>query len=256
MTPLIQIENQGAVRILRFNRADKRNALTHEMYEGLCQALDEAATDTSVRVVVFAGSESAFTAGNDIADFLRNPPQTDDAPVLQLLARLPCFHKPMVAAVCGPAVGIGTTLLLHCDLVAAAEDARFALPFVNLGLCAEGGSSYLLARRIGDARAAEWLMLGDPIAATDAYAAGLVNRLLPTADVLPQALKWAQQLASKPPAALRATRALLRRTSQAEAEAAIKAEAEVFRGLLRSEEAKEAFAAFLEKRPADFSRFA
>ncbi|WP_341678900.1 enoyl-CoA hydratase [Niveibacterium sp. SC-1] len=255
MTPLIQIENQGGVRILRLNRAEKRNALTHEMYEGLCQALDEAAADASVRALVFAGSETAFTAGNDIADFLSNPPQDDDAPVLRLLARLPRFHKPMIAAVCGPAVGIGTTLLLHCDLVVAADDARFALPFVNLGLCAEGGSSYLLARRIGDARAAEWLMLGDLMSAADAHSAGLVNRILTAADVLPQALRWAQQLSAKPPAALRATRALLRRTSRAEAEAAIKAEADVFRELLQSDEAKEAFAAFLEKRPADFGRF-
>jgi enoyl-CoA hydratase/carnithine racemase len=255
MSEHIQTETIDRIRVIRFNRADKKNALTHEMYEALIVALREADADPLVRCILFAGSETAFSAGNDIADFLQNPPTGSDAPVMRLLALLTEVHKPMLAAVCGPAVGIGTTLLLHCDLVACGQQTAFVLPFVNLGLCAEGGASLLLAQRIGAARAREWLMLGEPVDARTALDAGLVNRVLPNEHVFAEVLAWAQKLAAKPPTALAATRRLIHQGSLQAARDAIASEAAEFRHLLQSAEAKEAFAAFIEKRKPDFSRF-
>ncbi len=255
MSEYIQIETLARVRVIRFLRPEKKNALTHAMYEALVAALREADADAAVRCILFAGSESAFTAGNDIADFLENPPTDSDAPVIRLLALLTEIGKPMLAAVCGPAVGIGTTLLLHCDFVVCGEQTSFALPFVNLGLCVEGGASLLLAQRVGAARAREWLLLGEAFDAKAALAAGLVNRVLPNENVFTEALALAQKLAAKPPAALRATRRLIYSGSLQATRDAIAAEAAQFSALLRSAEATEAFAAFIEKRKADFSRF-
>jgi enoyl-CoA hydratase/carnithine racemase len=255
MNEHIQTESFERIRVIRFNRPDKKNALTHEMYEALIAALREADADPAVRCILFAGSETAFTAGNDIADFLQNPPTGSDAPVMRLLALLTEIRKPIVAAVCGPAVGIGTTLLLHCDLVACGEQTSFALPFVNLGLCVEGGASLLLAQRVGAARAREWLMLGEPVDAQTALEAGLVNRVVPNVQAFAEALAWAQKLAAKPPTALLATRRLIRKGSLEATREAIASEAAEFRNLLQSAEAKEAFAAFIEKRKPDFSRF-
>ncbi|GAA5182905.1 enoyl-CoA hydratase [Niveibacterium umoris] len=255
MTALITTETRERVRIIRINRPDKKNALTAAMYESLIDAFCEAESDAGVRALLIAGSEHAFSAGNDIADFLEHPPLDDTAPVMRLLRLLTELRKPMVAAVCGPAVGIGTTLLLHCDLVACGEQTTFAVPFVNLGLCAEGGSSLLLAQRVGAARANEWLLLGEPFTANVAASAGLVNVVLPNAEVFDHALGWAIKLAAKPPQALRGTRELIRQASQDAARRTIAAEAELFKQLLQSDEAKEAFAAFVEKRKPDFSRF-
>jgi len=251
----ITTETLDRVRIIRFNRPEKKNALTAQMYEALIDAFQDAEADSRIRAVLITGSEQAFSAGNDIVDFLANPPSDEHAPVMRLLALLTELRKPLVAAVCGPAVGIGTTLLLHCDLVACGEQTSFAMPFVNLGLCAEGASSLLLAQRVGSARANEWLLLGEPVSAERAAAAGLVNIVLPNADVFAQALDWATRLASKPPKALQGTRALIRRASAEAARQAIATEGAMFRDLLKSEEAKEAFAAFVEKRKPDFSRF-
>ncbi|WP_374512121.1 enoyl-CoA hydratase [Niveibacterium sp.] len=251
----ITTETLDRVGIIRLNRPEKKNALTAQMYEALIAALQQAEADPQIRVLLIAGSDEAFSAGNDIVDFLANPPLDDQAPVMRLLALLTELHKPLVAAVCGPAVGIGTTLLLHCDLVACGERTTFAMPFVNLGLCAEGGSSLLLAQRVGSARANEWLLLGEPISAAQAATAGLVNVVLPNAEVFAHALDWAKRLASKPPRALQGTRALIRNASAAAARQAISSEGNLFRELLQSDEAKEAFAAFVEKRKPDFSRF-
>lgn len=255
MSALIGTETRDRVGIIRINRPDKKNALTAAMYESLIAALLDAERDPAVRVVLLAGSETAFSAGNDIADFLEHPPLDDAAPVMRLLRLLTELRKPMVAAVCGPAVGIGTTLLLHCDLVACGEQTTFALPFVNLGLCAEGGSSLLLAQRVGVARANEWLLLGEPFDAQAAARAGLVNAVLPNPEVFGHALAWAIKLAAKPPGALGATRALIRGATQDTARRAIADEASRFKELLQSVEAKEAFAAFVDKRKPDFSRF-
>ncbi len=255
MTDDIQIQTIERIRVIRFNRPDKRNALTHTMYESLVTTLLEANADPAVRCILFAGSETVFTAGNDIADFLQNPPTGGGAPVMRLLALLTEIEKPMLAAVCGPAVGIGTTLLLHCDLVACGEQTSFAMPFVNLGLCVEGGASLLLAQRVGAARAREWLLLGEPIDSQTAFSAGLVNRVLPNDLVFTQAFEWARKLAAKPPTALQSTRRLIRQGSLQATRETIAAEAAEFRDLLQSAEAKEAFAAFMEKRKPDFSRF-
>lgn len=238
--------DNGIARI-RFDRAEKKNALTHAMYEDWLAALDRAEADTAVQAVLVCGSTEAFTAGNDIADFLQRPPRDDDAPVMRLLARLPTLAKPLVAAVCGPAVGIGTSFLLHCDLVVCGEHSRFALPFVNLGLCAEGGSSLLLAQRVGSARAAEWLLLGEPFGAQDALSAGLVNRVVPEAEVLPLAETLARRLAAKPAQALQTTRRLLREGMREATRQAISREAEAFRQLLDTPEARAAFARFLDR---------
>lgn len=253
--PTIATETLERVRIIRFNRPEKKNALTAEMYEALITAFQDAEADANIRATLITGSEHAFSAGNDIVDFLANPPSDDRAPVMRLLGLLTELRKPLVAAVCGPAVGIGTTLLLHCDLIACGEQTSFAMPFVNLGLCAEGGSSLLLAQRVGQARANEWLLLGEPVSAERAAAAGLVNLVLPNADVFAHALDWAKRLASKPPRALQGTRALIRSAAADAARRAIAAEGAMFRELLQSDEAKEAFAAFVEKRKPDFSRF-
>ncbi|MCX9156676.1 enoyl-CoA hydratase [Niveibacterium sp. 24ML] len=252
---LITSETQDRVCIIRINRPEKKNALTAEMYEALIAAFTQAEADPQIRAMLITGSEIAFSAGNDIADFMANPPLDDSAPVMRLLRLLTELRKPMVAAVCGPAVGIGTTLLLHCDLVACGEQTSFAVPFVSLGLCAEGGSSLLLAQRVGAARANEWLLLGEPFDAHTAAGAGLVNIVLPNGKVFDHALAWAHKLASKPPQALLGTRELIRRASQSAARSTIAAEAALFKQLLKSEEAGEAFAAFVEKRKPDFSRF-
>ena len=254
-TDLITTERRDRVCIIGINRPEKKNALTAQMYEALIAALTDAEADATVRTVLIAGSELAFCAGNDIADFLQHPPLDDNAPVMRLLRLLTELRKPMVAAVCGPAVGIGTTLLLHCDLVVCGEQTTFALPFVNLGLCAEGGSSLLLTQRVGAARANEWLLLGEPFSASDAAQAGLVNCVLPNPQVFAHALNWATTLANKPPQALLGTRELMRRANQDATRNAISAEAGLFKRLLQSDEAKEAFSAFVEKRKPDFSRF-
>jgi len=255
MNEFIQTEIIDRVCVIRLHRPEKKNALTHVMYQALEQALRAADGDARVRCILLAGSETAFSAGNDIADFLEYPPLTPEAPVMRLLRLLPEIGKPMLAAVCGPAVGIGSTLLLHCDLIVCGEQTTFALPFVNLGICPEGGSTLLLAQRVGAARAAEWLLLGEAFDAPAALAAGLVNRMLPNAQVFSQALDWAKKLAAKPPTALLASRRLLREGHQQAARDAIARESARFSELLQLDEAREAFAAFIEKRKPDFSRF-
>ncbi len=250
----ILTEQRDGVLHVEFNRLEKKNAITVAMYRQLAEAFARAHADAKVRAVLVSGKPKAFTAGNDLNDFLADPPQSESHPVFAFLCALKDCGKPIVAAVSGPAVGIGTTMLLHCDLVYCAPETIFQLPFVNLALCPEAGSSYLLARLAGYARAAELLMLGNPFNAAKAQEIGLVNAIVPLDRLMGTAQAAAKALARKPPASLQATRALMRGALMAGLETAMAAEARVFRERLSSPEAKEAFSAFLEKRAPDFDK--
>lgn len=251
---LVHLEN--AVLTLTFNRLDKKNAITQAMYAALADALKEAAGDDAVRAVVIQGHEQIFTAGNDLQDFLAAPPSADardEAPVFRFLHTLQSFPKPIVAAVCGAAVGIGTTMLLHCDLVYAGDNAAFSLPFVNLGLCPEAGSSYLLPQLLGYQRAAEKLLLGEPFYAEEAAEIGIVNRVLPPGEVNAYAQAQAAKLAAKPSGSIRGTKALMKQGLQ-EAATRMDAEGDHFARMLREPAAREAMTAFMQKRKPDFSK--
>lgn len=241
------------VTTIRLERPEKKNALTVAMYEQLTAALGAAAADSAVRAVVFTGTRDCFSAGNDIADFARaNHGGLSPAPLVFLRA-LATFEKPVIAAVSGVAIGIGTTLLLHCDLVIAGPTARFRTPFVALGLVPEAASSLLLPRLIGERRAAQLLLLGEQIDAPTALAWGLVNELAD--DPLAAALARAHALAALAPSAVRATKALTRRATRDAVLETIDVEGAAFADQLRSPEAMEAIQAFMARRPADFSRF-
>lgn len=244
--------NDGVLRIA-LNRPEKKNALTAAMYEALAQALSHAEQDRAIAAVFIHGAPGVFTSGNDLRDFLDHPPKGLDAPVFRFLRNIMTLDKPIVAGVTGPAVGIGTTLLLHCDYIVAGESASFALPFVNLGLCPEAGSSVVLPLVIGRARAAQMLLFGEAIPAATACAWGLVNAVVPDEEVYGLALKRVQTLAAKPRAALRASKLLLKRGAEAAGQALVD-EARHFSVLLESPEAREAMSAFMEKRPPDFAR--
>ena len=255
MSEFVHVEAANAVQRIEIRRADKRNALTHEMYTALERAFERAADDESVRVVLVLGSPGVFTAGNDIADFIANPPLDQSAPVLRWLGRLSQFEKPVVAGVAGMAVGIGTTMLLHCDYVVASEDAQFVLPFVNLGLCPEAASSLLLPLAIGHKRASEMLLFGDRIPAATALEWGIVNAVVANDKLVETAGKRAAALAAKPPASLLATKRLVRRALAPAIAETLSVESRQFGELLRSPAAKECLAAFVEKRAPDPSRF-
>lgn len=237
---------------ITINRPEKKNALTSAMYAAMADALEAAETDAAVRVIVFAGNGGAFTAGNDLQDFLNNPPQGDESPVFRFLRAISTASKPLVAAVNGVAVGVGTTMLLHCDLVYVGTDARLSLPFVNLALVPEAASSLLLPAMIGYHRAAELLLLGEPFNAETAKDYGIANAIFPDARVLPEAMQVAAKLAAKPPTALRLTKQLLRQT-RGDIAGQMAAEGVHFRSQLKSAEAREAMTAFFEKRPPKFS---
>ena len=243
----LQVIDHGAVVELRFDRVAKKNAITGAMYGAMTAALADAEARAAVRVVLFSAEGEVFSAGNDIADFVSMPDLTD-APPSRFIVALARFGKPLVAAVPGLAVGVGATLLLHCDLVYAAPGASFSMPFVDLGLVPEAGSSLLLPALVGPARAAAMLLLGDALPAADAAAAGLVNALVPAETVRAHAMAAALRLAGKPPLALAASRALLRRGRGA-LEEQMRAEQAAFGAALQGGEARAAFAAFLARRP-------
>lgn len=243
---------EAGVMTLTFNRVARKNSLTAAMYSALADALAQAQADDTVRVVVLQGDETVFSAGNDIADFLNAPPAGEDAPVFRFLRQIATFPKPLVAAVCGPAVGIGTTLLFHCDLVYAGDNAAFSMPFVNLGLCAEGASSLLVPQMFGYHRAAEALLLGDAFYAEAALEVGLVNRVLPPSETNAQAQAVARKLAAKPLSSLVETKRLMKQGQQAQVLQVMSQEGAVFGRMLREPAAKEAFAAFMEKRAPQF----
>ena len=252
------IEQEISDRILsiRIQRPDKRNALTLAMYQELAVILKQAGEDAAVRVVVISGTESSFCSGNDINDFLQAGRDANAVrPAREFLHQIAAFKKPIVASVNGVAVGIGTTLLLHCDLVYAADSARFQLPFINLGLVPEGGSSLLLPAMLGHQKAAELLLLGDSFDAEYALSLGLVNAVLEAEELEFHVRKQAMALAAKPPAAMVATKKLLKSHQGKSVTQVLDEEIDIFAQRLKSPEAIEAFSAFQQRRPADFSNF-
>jgi enoyl-CoA hydratase/carnithine racemase len=236
----------SGVRTLLIDRPEKKNAITAAMYTALADGLSAAAADDDVAVVVIAGQGATFTAGNDLRDFMEHPPAGVDAPVFRFLETVVGFDKPLVAAVRGAAIGIGTTMLLHCDLVYAGTSARFHLPFVDLGLVPEAASSLLLPRLAGHQRAAQLLMLGEPFDAAMAATIGLVNAVVPDGDVVEYAMARAHALAAKPRAAVRETKRLMRADRGAVMDA-MRREAASFVAALRSPDAAAAFRAFLTR---------
>ncbi|AOE50389.1 enoyl-CoA hydratase [Kangiella sediminilitoris] len=246
MSKLITTEVINHVLHIEFNRQDKKNALTTDMYRALSYELASAKRNEDVRVAFFKGSEGCFSAGNDIADFLEQPVLDEGSPILNFLHELANFDKPIVAAASGPAVGIGTTLLLHCDLVYATEKTYFCLPFVDLGLCPEAGSSYLLPRQLGYVRAAELLLLAEPFDGNRAKELGIINDVASPDEYIQVAQEKAEKLAMKPVHALRVSRQLIRSNSGFVSKA-IEREARSFSELLGSDEAKAIFKKFLEK---------
>ena len=251
----IHVETAGGVQRIEMRRPEKRNALTHAMYIALAEGFKRARADDAVRVILITGAPNAFCSGNDIADFLAHPPSDENAPVFQFLRAIIGCEKPVVAGVAGMAVGIGTTMLLHCDYVVAAESAEFSVPFVNIGLCPEAGSSVMLPLAIGHKRASEMLMFGERVPAAKALDWGIVNAVVPNDALASAAEKKALTLAAKPPAALRATKMLLRRSLVPAAIEAMELEARQFGGLLHSPAARECLSAFMEKRAPDPQKF-
>ena len=251
----VLISKENCILTITFNRPDKKNAITVAMYQTIADALKDAECDAGVRAILFTGEQEIFTAGNDLDDFLKNPPQSTKSPVYQFIQNLSHATKPVIAAVSGLAVGIGTTLLVHCDFVYAADNARFSMPFAKLGLCPEFASSLLLPQIAGYQRAAEKLMLGEAFSAQEACAMGFVNKVLPPAEVLAFAQAQAAKLVALPTSSLRATKRLMKGKQIAAVEAKIKEESVLFSEMLLSKEAKEAFTAFFEKRKPDFTKF-
>jgi enoyl-CoA hydratase/carnithine racemase len=249
----ILIDTTGGVTTVTLNRVEKKNSLTAAMYAAMADALAQAEADAAIRAVVFQGHETIFSAGNDIGDFLNAPPATQDSPVFRFLRAISTFSKPVLAAVCGPAVGIGTTLLFHCDLVYAGDNAQFSMPFVNLGLCPEAASSYLAPQRMGYGRAAEALLLGEPFMAEAALEMGLVSRIVPPSEAAALAQRQAHKLAAKPISSLIETKRLMKKGQAAVVAERMVEEGASFGRMLREPAAREAFTAFMEKRKPDFS---
>ena len=250
----ILTHTDAGVMTITFNRLDKKNSITSSMYSAMADAVSQAAADSAVRVVVFQGHESIFSAGNDIGDFLNQPTSTQESPVFRFLRGIATFEKPLMAAVAGPAVGIGTTMLFHCDLVYAGDNAAFSMPFVNLGLCPEAASSLLAPRMFGYHRAAEALLMGEPFFAEAAQEVGLVNRVVPPTEVNGYAQAQARKLAAKPLTSLIATKRLMKGGDQQAVLQNMDEEGQSFGRMLREPAAKEAFGAFMEKRKPDFSK--
>ncbi len=250
----ILVHTEDGVATLSFNRLERKNSITSAMYAAMADAVEQAAADAAVRVLVIQGHETVFSAGNDIGDFLNQPPATADAPVFRFLRGIAGFPKPVIAAVSGPAVGIGTTLLFHCDLVYAGDNAAFSMPFVNLGLCPEAASSLLVPQMFGYHRAAEALLLGEPFMAEAALEAGLVNRVLPPTEANGYAQAQARKLAAKPLSALIETKRLMKQGQAMRVLEQMAEEGASFGRMLREPAAREAFTAFMEKRRPDFSK--
>jgi enoyl-CoA hydratase/carnithine racemase len=245
-------ERADGILRLELNRPTKKNALTSAMYLELADIFNDAARDESVNVVLWHGAGDSFCAGNDVEDFLRNPPGAEESPQSLLMQALVAFDKPLVAAVHGAAIGGGTTMLTHCDLVYAGESAKFQTPFIDLALVPEFGSTYSLPARAGHVRAAEMILLGSPFGPTRAMELGLVTRVLPDDKLLGTAKETARKLAAKSGVALQAAKRLMKLPFLECTRAAIAAENKEFSVRVRSADAKEALAAFLEKRPPKF----
>jgi enoyl-CoA hydratase/carnithine racemase len=253
MKEIITEHSEGILRVA-LNRPTKRNAMTSSMYVTLAEVFTDAANDERTRVVLWRGAGDSFCAGNDIEDFLKNPPGPGESPQARLMNALVDFDKPIVVAVQGAAIGGGTTMLMHCDFVYAGESARFRMPFIDLAVVPEFGSSCSVPARIGHLRAAELILLGLPFDAKRAAELGLVTQVVSDQNLLATATETARKLAAKPAGTLQASKRLMKRSVHEQIKAAMKAENEEFSVQVRSEDAKEAFAAFLEKRPPDFNR--
>jgi enoyl-CoA hydratase/carnithine racemase len=240
---------------IKINRSEKKNALDLAMYQALADAIKLADSDSNIRVSLISGVDDSFCSGNDIKDFLKNPPKDESSPVLQFVRAIINAEKPIVAAVNGIAVGIGVTMLLHCDLVYASEDARFQMPFVNIGLCPEAGSTHILPLLMGHQKASELLLLGAMFDVDTAIDVGIVNSKVASAELAKLSLEAAGHIASQPPHATKATKGLLRAAMREQILAASARENRHFMPMLDGEEAKEALTAFMEKRAPDFSSF-
>lgn len=253
----LKVSLNNGIADIEINRPEKKNALTRAMYDAMADALAQAGDNPAVRVVLIRGQPNVFTSGNDLQDFMnfKSDEALESGPVYRFLHGISGAAKPIIAAVNGAAIGIGTTMLLHCDLVYAGESATLQLPFVNLGLCPEAASSFLLPRLAGHQRAAELLLFGEPFSAQYAREIGLVNEVVRDDEVLERALARARQLAAQPPASVRITKQLLKQAQAAEVLRVMSEEGRQFAARLASAEAKEAFLAFFEKRKPDFSRF-
>jgi enoyl-CoA hydratase/carnithine racemase len=251
----IKTATLNGVATIEIARAQKKNALTATMYQAMADAVLDAQLDNAVRALLITGQPGIFTSGNDLEDFMQRPPAGPDSPVVRFMKALTECDKPVVAAVTGGAVGIGTTMLLHCDLVYVADDARLAMPFVGLGLVPEYASSLLLPRLVGHVRAAEKLLLGDPFTGAQAVELGIANAVLPAAEVLNHARRMAERFNNLPPGAVQDAKRLMKRAGKELIAQQMAAEGELFTQRLRSPEAREAFQAFFEKRKPDFSKF-
>lgn len=254
MTEHVRSGREGSTLELTLDRPERKNAITIDMYIALTEALLSASADPAVRSVLISGAEGCFTSGNDLADFSKvEDAGSEDNVIYTFLRELADFPKPVVAAIDGVAVGIGTTLLLHCDLAYCSVESTFKLPFVNLGLCPEYASSYLLPRLVGHVKAAEWLLLGEEFSASQARSAGLVNAVVE--DPLAVAREQCAKLGIQPPKAVRTTKALLKKPTRKRVEQVMSDELHHFAQALQGAEFKEAVSAFFEKRQPDFSRF-
>jgi len=251
----IRTVNTNGVAVIEIARPEKKNALTQAMYTAMAEAIVAADADAAIRAVLITGQPGIFTSGNDLEDFMTRPPQGEDSPVFQCMKALAECAKPVVAAVTGGAIGIGTTMLLHCDLVYVSDEARLAMPFVGLGLVQEYASSLLVTQRVGHAKATELLLLGEPFNGEAAVEMGIANAVLPAAEVVNHARRMAERFNALPPGAVRESKALMRRAQKSLVEETIRTEAEIFGKRLRSPEAMEAFQAFFQKRKPDFSKF-
>lgn len=254
-TDHVRITRREGILHIQMNRPEKKNALTRAMYQTMADAILGADKDDAIRVILLTGTADCFTSGNDLTDFMSARNDKGRQPHNPFLPVISRAEKPVVAVVSGSAIGIGTTMLLHCDLVYAGTKARFQLPFVNLGLCPELASSLLLPRLIGHQKAAELLLLGEPFDAQTAREFGLVNAVFPEEELFETALRKARQLAAQPPASVRLTKALMKRPMEAAVSNAIDEELAFFIELLKSPAAEEAFHAFVERRKPDFSKF-
>lgn len=251
----IKTATHNGVATIEIARPEKKNALTGAMYSAMAEALAAANADAAVRAVLISGQPGIFTSGNDLEDFMQRPPAGAESPVFRFMQALLDCEKPVVAAVTGGAVGIGTTLLLHCDLVYVSDEARLAMPFVSLGLVPEYASSLLVPALMGHAKAAEKLLLGDPFTGPEAVECGIANAVLPADEVLNHARRMAERFNTLAPRAVRESKRLMRAPLRERIQQVMAAEGELFASSLRSPEAREAFQAFFEKRKPDFSRF-
>ena len=245
----------NGVATIEIARPEKKNALTQAMYQAMADAINAAQQDAAVRAVLITGQPGIFTSGNDIEDFMQRPPQSIDSPVFRFMQALVGSDKPVVAAVTGAAIGIGTTLLLHCDFVYVSDESRLAMPFVGLGLVPEFASSLMVPELMGQRRAAEKLLFGDPFTGEQAVECGIANAVLPAAEVVPHARRVAERFNALPPGAVRDSKRLMRGPHREKVLETIQSEAELFGKRLRSPEAMEAFQAFFQKRQPDFSKF-